>query len=56
MYFGGHRAKFGLNRSSVFDNMKVVIFRALYLSLRMPIPAHFGGVLEVKIGEVGNVF
>jgi len=42
MYFGGlcNCAKFGLNRCSSFDNMQVLIFRAL--SLKMPIHAHFG--------------
>ena len=53
VYFGGfcHCAKFGLNRFSSFDNMQVLIFLAL--SLKMPIHAHFGGVLGVKIGEIG---
>ena len=53
VYFGGlcHCAKFGLNRFSSFDNMQVWIFLAL--SLKMPIHAHFWGVLGVKIGEIG---
>ena len=53
VYFGGlcHCAKFGLNRFCSFDNMQVLIFLAL--SLKMPIHAHFGGVLGVKIGEIG---
>ena len=56
VYFGGlfHCAKFGLNRFSSFDDMQVLIFWAL--SLKMPIHAHFGGVLGVKIGEIGNFF
>ena len=56
VYFGGlyHCAKFGLNRCSSFDNMQVLIFLAL--SLKMPIHAHFGGVLGVKIGVIGNFF
>ena len=53
VYFGGlcHCTKFGLNRFSSFDNMQVLIFLAL--SLKMPIHAHFWGVLGVKIGEIG---
>jgi len=51
VYFGGlcHCAKFGLNRCSSFDNMQVLIFCAL--SLKMPIQAHFGGALTVKLGK-----
>jgi len=56
VYFGGlcHCAKFGLNRCSSFDNMQVLIFWAL--SLKMPIHAHFGGVLRVQIGEFNRIF
>ena len=55
MYSGGlcHCAKFGLNRFSIFDNMPVSMF--CEFSFKMPIHAHFGGVLGVKIGEIGNI-
>ena len=45
VYFGGlcHCAKFGLNRFSSFDNMPVSMF--CEFCLKMPIHAHFGGVL-----------
>ena len=51
VYFGGlcHCAKFGLNRCSSFDNMQVLIFRAL--SLKMPIHALFWDVFGAKMGE-----
>ena len=45
VYFGGlcHCAKFGLNRFSSFDNMPVSML--CEFTFKMPIHAHFGGVL-----------
>ena len=52
MYFGGlyHCAKFSLNRFSSFDNMPVLMF--CEFGMKMPIHAHFVGVLGVKNGEI----
>jgi len=41
--------KFGLNLCSSFNNMQVLIFRAL--GLKMPIQATIGGVLGKKLGN-----
>jgi len=47
-----HCAQFGWNPCSSFNNMHVLIFWAL--GFKMHIPAHFGGVFGVKIGEIRN--